>query len=559
MESIPLDLTAEQILNTPLYNKGSAFTREEREELGLIGLLPYHVSTIEEQAYRRYQNFLSQPNQLSKFIFLSSLQNRNEVLFYRLMLDHVAEMLPCIYTPTVGDVSLQYSYLYREHRGLYISYPERDKIQEMIDQYRSKDIDVIVVTDGERILGLGDVGIGGMAISVGKLALYTLFGGIHPSKTLPIFLDVGTNHPEHLHDPKYMGWRHERITGEEYDRFVDQFVLAVQKAFPHVLLQWEDFAKPHAKPLLDRYRDKILSFNDDIQGTAAVVLSAILAATKLDHRKIREQKIAVLGGGSAGLGICKTLIDAMKEEGLSEELARSQFYIIDRNGLVHTGMQCDPEQALFAQQKEKIQAWDVLEPSHISLLDVIRNAKPSILIGVSTQQGAFTQEILECMASYCPRPVILPLSNPNTKSEAIPEDVLKYTQGQAIIATGSPFPPVEYQGKLYKIAQCNNAYIFPGVGLGVIASQAKKVTDRMFVAAAHALSDHSPLLKDATASLFPALEDLRAISKKIAFCVGKIAIEEGISSISSEKQLQERIESSVWEPNYPIYTRPKKS
>jgi malate dehydrogenase (oxaloacetate-decarboxylating) len=558
MEKMPLDLSPEQILNAPLLNKGSAFTQEEREELGLIGLLPYHVSTIEEQVQRRYQNFLSQPNELHKFVFLSSLQNRNEILFYRLVSEYVTEMLPYIYTPTVGDVSLQYSNLHRENRGLYLSYPQKDHMQKMVDQFKDRDIDVIVVTDGERILGLGDVGIGGMAIPIGKLSLYTLFGGIHPAKTLPVFLDVGTNNKELLNDVQYLGWRHERISGKEYDEFVDLFVQAVKKTYPRALLQWEDFGKEHARPLLERYREQILSFNDDIQGTAAVVLSAILAASKLDMVKIKDQKIAVLGGGSAGLGICHKLVDAMVEEGMDRNEAFKNFYVVDKDGLIHSEIRSDEAQRVFAQDIQQIKHWSVKDRQHISLLDVIKNARPSILIGVSTQGGAFTEEIVKTMVQYCARPVILPLSNPNSKSEAQPKDLIRWTHGKAIIATGSPFPAVEFQGKLHKIAQCNNVFIFPGVGLGVIAAKATQVTERMFVKAAQVLSDHAPLLKDPTASLFPAFEDLRAISKEIALNVGKIAIEEGIAQVTSYEALLKAIDQAMWQPNYPIFSRLKK-
>lgn len=549
----------ESILNTPLYNKGSAFTAGERDELKLHGHLPYHVSTIEEQVYRRYQNFISQPNQLSKFLFLSSLQNRNEVLFYRLVYEHIAEMLPFIYTPTVGDVSLQYSMHYKEHRGIYLSYPTKDKMDEIFRSVQTKQIDVIVVTDGERVLGLGDMGIGGMAIPVGKLSLYTLFGGIHPSRTLPIMLDVGTNNKELLNDPHYMGWRHERMSGKEYDDFVDQFVTLVKKTFPHVLLQWEDFARPHARPLLERYQDAILSFNDDIQGTAAVTLSAVLAATKQSGKKLKDQKIAILGGGSAGLGIASKIVEAMMEEGLSKADALKNFYIVDIHGLIHKQMSiADEEQKIFAQDYSAIQSWKVKDTKNISLLEVVHNAKPSVLIGVSTKSNAFTEEIIKLMASHTPRPIILPLSNPTSCSEAKPEDVIRWTEGRAILATGSPFHPVDYKGRLYAVAQCNNVCIFPGVGLGVVSVKAKKVSNKMFVAAAKELSEHAPILKDEGASLFPSFEDLREISKKIAFTVAKVAIEEGYAEKLSDDKIKALIDQNMWFPQYPMIKLKKK-
>ncbi len=555
MDEVYIDLPAEQILNTPHYNKGSAFTQEEREELGLHGLLPYHVSSIESQSQRRYQNFLTQSSQLAKFIFLNSLQNRNEVLFYHLISQHISEMLPYIYTPTVGDVSIQYSYLYKEQRGLYISYPHKEHIQAMIDQFKDRKIDVVVVTDGERILGLGDVGIGGMAIPVGKLSLYTLFGGIHPMRTLPIFLDVGTNNPEYLNDPSYMGWRHERITGDAYNEFIDLFVQALKKRFPHVLLQWEDFAKPNARPLLDRYKDQILSFNDDIQGTAAVVLSAVFAATRKQSVLLKDQKIAVLGGGSAGLGICHKLVDAMMLEGFSEEEAYSHFYIVDVEGLLQSEGKCDEGQKRFAQDSSRLKSWKVKDLKKITLLEVIQNAKPSVLIGVSTQKGAFTEEMIKTMASYCKNPLILPLSNPNDRCEARPEDLIKWSNGKALFATGSPFAPVEYEHKLYPIAQCNNVYIFPGVGLAAVSLGLKKISEKMFVAAAHELSKHAPILKDPQGSLFPSFEVLPAISLEIALAVGKMAVEEGLAPNRSEDELKKLIQKNVWVPKYPRYRK----
>jgi malate dehydrogenase (oxaloacetate-decarboxylating) len=553
-----IDLSPSHILNTPLINKGTAFTQKERDELFLNGHLPYQVSTIDQQVQRRYQNFIQQTTQLAKFLFLSSLQNRNEILFYRLISGHITEMLPYIYTPTVGDVSLHYSSLYKEHRGLYVSYPHRDKMEEMIDSLGTVDIDVVVVTDGERILGLGDVGVGGMAIPVGKLSLYTVFGGIHPGKALPVFLDVGTNNKELLADEQYVGFRHERITGSEYDAFVDRFVKAIKKKFPNVLLQWEDFAKSHARPLLERYQDELLSFNDDIQGTASVVLSAVISATRLAKKTLKQQKIVVLGGGSAGLGICSKILDAMEDEGMDRKEAIKNFYIVDIDGLIHSKSQnLDSEQKKYAHDMSSLLSWDIKDHSKISLLDVIKNANASVLIGVSTQTGAFTEEIIKTMAANTERPVILPLSNPTVKSEARPEDVIKWTNGRAIVATGSPFPPVDYEGRLYPIAQCNNVCIFPGLGLGVISAKAKKVTKKMFVAAARTLSDHSPMLKDPSASLFPSFEKLREISKEIAIVVATIAQQEGVAEKTTREELIKRIDSNMWSPVYPIYTRKK--
>jgi malate dehydrogenase (oxaloacetate-decarboxylating) len=548
------NLTPEQILNDPLLNKGTAFTDAERTVLGLHGLLPYHVSSMEEQLERRYQNFKEKPSALGKYTYLSSLQNRNEILFYRLVQEHVSEMLPLIYTPTVGDVSLLFSVLYRKNRGVYLSYPLKDKMDGIISSL-SKDIDAIVVTDGERVLGLGDVGIGGMAISLGKLILYTLFGGIHPVRALPIVLDVGTNNEELLKDPLYLGWRHPRITGKEYDEFVDAFVQAVKRRFPKVLLQWEDFAKPHARPLLDRYRDTICSFNDDIQGTAAVVLAAILSAVKLSKKPLKSQKIAILGGGSAGLGIAQLIHQAMLLEGCADDEARKNFYIIDVDGLVHT--KCfglDAELALFAREHEELSSWNIPgQRDKITLLDVVNNAQPTILIGVCAQPNMFTETIVKTMASYCERPIILPLSNPTSRSEAHPEDLIRWTQGKAIIATGSPFNPVIFNDTVHPIAQCNNVYIFPGVGLGAIVSQTPKIIDEMFITAARILSEHSPKLKDPSASLFPDLQSLRKVSREIAISLILLAQEKGLCPEISRSEIEKKIDDAMWFPAYPTY------
>lgn len=556
MEKIPLALDAQQILNDPLLNKGSAFTLEERDELGLHGLLPYHISTIEEQVIRRYDNFHARHDPLSRYLFLSNLQNRNEILFYRLVSEHIEEMLPLIYTPTVGEVSLRYSMLFGESRGLYLSYPMREKIPEIFSRLQKKEVDIIVVTDGQRILGLGDLGIGGMAIPLGKLALYTLFGGINPARTLPVLLDVGTDNPELLGDPLYLGWRHSRINGREYDGFVDLFVQELKKRYPNVLLQWEDFGRDHAKPLLSRYRDTLCSFNDDIQGTAATVLAAAFAAVRAKKENLKEQKIALLGAGSAGLGIARVLAQAMQVEGLREEEALKRFYLVDIDGLIHTRLKSAGDlQKRFAQPFEEISRWSINDPSCVTLLDVVKNAQPSILIGVSTQSGAFTEEIVKELSRFNERPIIFPLSNPTSKSEADPKDLLEWTNGKAIIATGSPFAAVNYKEKTYPIPQCNNVYIFPGVGLGTLVARARKVTDKMFLVAAECLSEHAPLLQEKEGSLFPSFSMLRTISQKIALRVAKMAQEEGVAEKISEKDLEGRLKKEVWSPNYPIYTR----
>ncbi len=530
-------MKASDILSDPLRNKGTAFTDQERDLYKLHGKLPYHVSTLSQQVERRYSNFKAQTTDLAKHLFLSSLEQRNKVLFYKLVSEHITEMLPLIYTPTVGDFSAHFSYLYTEPRGLYLSYPLRDKMDEMFSTIDAPDVDVIVVTDGQRILGLGDLGVGGMAIPVGKLALYTLFGGIDPARTLPVVLDVGTDNPTLLNDPLYLGWRHPRITGDDYDAFVEQFIKAVQKKYPKALLQWEDFGRDHARPLLDRYRKKLCSFNDDIQGTAAVVLAALLSAVKLNHSHLHEQRIVVFGGGSAGIGICEHLVGAMVASGIPKETALNTLYVVDIDGLVHSGLpNIPPHQRPFARALEGARTLQGTQSSPITLLETIEKIRPTVLIGVSAQHGVFNEQVVTTMARYTERPIIFPLSNPTSKSEAHPADLLTWTHNKAIVATGSPFPDVP-------VSQCNNVYIFPGVGLGVVASGAREVTDRMFFRAAEILSQYSPMLKSPSGSLFPPFEELRAITREIALGVIQVAQDEGVAT-------KKAADLAMWSPHY---------
>lgn len=553
---IEVDLDPDQILTTPLLNKGTGFTQEERDELHLHGLLPPHISSIEEQVLRRYRNFTSKRKDIDKYIFLKDLQDRNEVLFYRLVLEHCEEMLPYVYTPTVGEASLDYSNLYSQNRGIYLSYDLKDKMEDILQHVSMPSVDVIVVTDGSRILGLGDVGIGGMTIPIGKLALYTLFGGIHPQRTLPILLDVGTDNPKLLEDPLYLGSKHPRITGKTYNDFIDMFIEKVSKRFPKVLLQWEDFSKPHARPLLDRYRKKICSFNDDIQGTAAVALAAILSALNAENQKLKDQKIAILGGGSAGLGIADYLVQEMKAEGLSEKEAYSRFYIVDIYGLIHNKLSSIEEgQKPFAQDYLQIQSWVVKNPNYISLEDVVHHAQPRILLGVSAQPQTFTQPIIETMASYCRRPIILPLSNPTSRAEADPKDIIAWSEGRAIIATGSPAIFVPYKQEVIPIGQCNNVYVFPGVGLGIIAAKATYVPDEVFLKAASILSEYAPMINNPKASIFPSLKDLRNIARHIGIEVARLLIEKGFSTQTSTKGVENLVDSIIWYPKYSRITR----
>jgi malate dehydrogenase (oxaloacetate-decarboxylating) len=540
------------VLNSSLLNKGTAFTQEERDLLGLNGLLPPHISSVEEQIKRSYLNFQQKRSPLEKYECLVGLMSRNEILFYQFISRYPAEILPYIYTPTVGEAAMQYSRIYFHQRGLYLSYPHIDKIEEIIFNYALDDVEVIVVTDGERILGLGDQGIGGMTIPVGKLSLYTLFGGIHPARTLPIVLDVGTNNQDFLKDDLYLGWRHERLSGLEYDDFVDRFIKAIHKRYPKVLLQWEDFGKNNARPLLDRYRDQILSFNDDIQGTAAVTLAALIAAVNITKQNLRDQRVVILGGGSAGLGISDMIVTAMVDEGLSIEEARRRIYIVEVDGLMDFNSRNVSEaQKPYIKSLAELKDWKV-HSNRISFLDVVTNVQPSILIGVCAQGGAFTQEIIKEMSKHIDRPIIFPLSNPTSKAESTPKEVIEWTEGKAIIATGSPFDSVEYKGKKIQIGQCNNVYIFPGVGLGVLGAQATQVTDEMFLQAARTLAGFSPALKDPNASLFPPVEKVREVSRHIALAVAKRACEQKLANCLPE-DLEMSIETHIWEPHYPKY------
>ncbi len=522
---------------------------------GLDGLLPPAVETIEEQSYRAYNAYLRKPDDLERHIYLRQLQDTNEVLFYRLLLDHIQEMLPIVYTPVVAEACQEFSHIYRRPRGLIISYPLRNQIQSLLRNRPNKEVSVIVVTDGERILGIGDQGVGGLGIPIGKLSLYTLIGGVPPTQTLPIILDVGTNNEERLGDPEYLGWRHERIASDAYYDIIDRFVQAVKKELPGALLQWEDFAKGHARPILDRYRDQLLTFNDDIQGTAAVAAGAIFSAVRVSGRHLRDQQIVMLGAGSAGIGVADFLREALVADGLSESEARSRFWLINRDGLLHSQRtDLSEEQRVYAQPIERLTQFPrTLENHRVGLSDVIHQIDASILIGLSTLPGAFSEPIVREMARKCQRPIILPLSNPTSKSEAIPEDLLRWTDGRALIATGSPFPEVHYNGRKIRIAQCNNVYIFPAMGLALLATQARRVTDRMFLAAARALAEQSPALTDPSALLLPPLTGLRRAAIEIAFAAAEQAQREGLSPKTNPESIRSAIISSQWAPRYPSY------
>ncbi len=543
------------ILEAPLINKGSAFTEEERIFFNLEGLLPYAIETIEEQASRAYDQFKSFSNDLDKHIYLRNIQDTNETLFYRLVQNHIAEMMPIIYTPTVGLACERFSKNYRRNRGLFISYPNKDRIDDILNNSTRHKVKIIVVTDGERILGLGDQGIGGMGIPIGKLSLYTSCGGISPAYTLPITLDVGTDNPHLLEDPMYMGWRHPRIGGDEYAEFIEAFMEAVHRRWPDVLIQFEDFAQKNAMPLLDRYKDKYCCFNDDIQGTAAVTVGSLLAACKAANTQLSAQRIAFLGAGSAGCGIAEAIVAQMVSEGISDEQARSQVFMVDRWGLLLDNMpNLLPFQQKLAQKVDTVNQWQDFS-DNMSLLNVVNNAKPTVLIGVSGAPGLFTEEIIRAMHSHCERPIVFPLSNPTSRVEATPKDILHWTNGQALVATGSPFEPVVVDDVTYDIAQCNNSYIFPGIGLGVLACGAKRVSDEMLMASSRALAECSPLAIDGTGALLPPLEEIHKVSKHIAFAVAKVAIVQGHALDTTDELLEQSIEANFWYPEYRRYKR----
>jgi len=543
------------LLEFPLLNKGSAFSLEERRNFNLLGLLPEVVETIEEQAERAWLQYQGFKTDIDKHIYLRNIQDTNETLFYRLVENHLDEMMPVIYTPTVGSACERFSEIYRRARGVFISYENRHMMDDILQNVPAHNIKVIVVTDGERILGLGDQGIGGMGIPIGKLSLYTACGGISPAYTLPVVLDVGTNNQQLLNDPLYMGWRHPRISGDEYYEFVDEFIQAVKQRWPDVLLQFEDFAQKNAMPLLNRYRNEICSFNDDIQGTAAVTVGTLIAASRAAGSQLSNQKIVFLGAGSAGCGIAEQIVAQTQREGLSEAAARQKVYMVDRFGLLTDQMpNLLPFQSKLVQKQENIHNWETSGDA-ISLLDVVRNVKPDILIGVSGQTGLFTEEIIREMHKYCPRPIVMPLSNPTSRVEATPQDIITWTDGNALVATGSPFPPVQWKDKLYPIAQCNNAYIFPGVGLGVIAAGASRITDEMLMAASETLAEHSPLRTNDNGMVLPGLDEIQHVSRAIAFAVGKVAQQEGVAVKTSAEALQQAIDDNFWRPEYRSYRR----
>ncbi|MFM0085046.1 NAD-dependent malic enzyme [Paraburkholderia sediminicola] len=549
-----------ELLANPLLNKGTAFTETERDTFDLHGLLPPSIGTLEEQVSRRLQALRSFTTDLERYAFLRDLQDTNETLFFALLVQNVEELLPIVYTPTVGAGCQQFSRLFRKPRGLFLSLPHKKRLQSILAHPRFDKVEAIVVTDGERILGLGDQGAGGMGIPIGKLALYTGCGGLHPATTLPVMLDVGTDNPDCLSDPFYIGWRHERVRGEEYDDFIEAFVKAVVKRWPHVLLQWEDFAKNNATRMLERYRDRLCTFNDDVQGTAAVATGTLLSAINVTGVPLTEQRIAVMGAGSAGCGIASLICKALTDAGLPDSEAARRFFMVDRDGLLLEGMDgIATFQQPFLQEKSLIGNWTLDHPDRGTLLDVVRNAKPTVLIGVSGQAGAFSEPVVRAMAQYNQRPVIFPLSNPTSRAEATPADLETWTDGKAVIGTGSPFPPLKRNGTRFKVDQTNNSYIFPGVGLGALAVKAVRVTDSMFMAAAKALASASPARSDAGKNLLPPVTALREVAVTVALAVALQAHKDGLTTGVSTDQIEGLIRGKIWMPHYVPYRLIKSS
>jgi malate dehydrogenase (oxaloacetate-decarboxylating) len=549
---VKITLTGQNLINDPALNKGTAFTEAERHLFCLNGLLPPLVGTLDDQVARRMKMLRSFQTDLQRYAFLRELQDTNETLFYAVLVRHLEELLPIVYTPTVGEACERFSDIWRKPRGIFLSYADRGPIRNILADPRYDKVRVIVVTDGERILGLGDQGAGGMGISIGKAVLYTACGGIPPDEALPIVLDVGTDNGERLSDPLYIGWRDARIKGDDYDAFVEEFVSAVSERWPGALLQWEDFGGSNASRLLLRYRDRLCTFNDDIQSTAAVAGATLLAAVKATGQSLRDQRIVLFGAGSAGCGIGKLLLELMIEDGLPEAEARTRFFTVDRQGLLLAETpDSTPAQAPFLQSKEVVAGWSLETPARISLLDVVRNAKPTVLIGTSGLAGAFDEDVVRSMAAHVHRPIILPLSNPTSRSEATPQQLIAWTNGRAFMGTGSPFAPVSWKGRLIEIDQTNNCYIFPGMGLGILACGARRVSDAMFRVAARTVAELSPVSTDGR--LLPPTRSLRSVATAVARAVARQAQEDGHAETCPPDILDSLIESYHWEPCYREY------
>ncbi len=550
---IQTSVCGKSLLTIPQLNKSTAFSEEERREFGLLGKLPHRIETLEEQVRRSYEQFSSYSDRLQQNIYLNNLHDKNQVLFYKLVTCYLAEMLPTIYTPIVGTAVKRFSHEYRQPRGLYISHYNKDQLDEIFLNRTNPEIDLIVVTDGEGVLGIGDQGIGGMDIPVAKLMVYSICGGIDPTRTLPIFLDVGTNNQLLLDDPLYLGCQHPRINTEKYDDFIQTFVNTVKDQFPNAFLHWEDLGRSNARRILDKFQDELCTFNDDIQGTGAVTLAALLAACDVSGIRLEDHRIVVFGAGSAGTGISDQILDALLRKGLSAEEAYERFWLVDRQGLLmDSDLELTEAQRPYSRKSIETTNW-----SAHSLQETVRQIRPTVLIGCSAQTAAFSQEIIELMCEASERPIIFPLSNPDEKCEAQPADLLLWSKGKALIATGTAFAPVEFQKQLIHIAQCNNALVFPGIGLGILAVQAKRLSKDMIWAAAEALSKYATSQKGSYSSLLPSLAAAQAVAKYIAVAVAQTAIKEGLAERNHDTDLEKLIENKFWEPRYLNFKKTK--
>jgi malate dehydrogenase (oxaloacetate-decarboxylating) len=552
-EYVEIPFKGRRLVEHPAFNKGTAFTQEEREMFELEGLFPERISNIELQSRRSYGHYLEKSSDLGKYIYLISLQDRMETLFFRLLLDHLEEMLPIVYTPTVGEACQRFSHIYRRPRGLYITPSNIHRIEKVLQNAPFANVMLIVVTDGERILGLGDQGAGGMGIPIGKSNLYVAAGGIHPAFCLPVLIDVGTNNENALKDPLYIGVKQERLTGDAYYEIVERFIQGVRRVFPSALVQWEDFGKHHAFNLLEGYRNRICSFNDDIQGTGAVAMAALLSAMRCKKEKLSDQRFVMFGQGQAGLGIARQILTGLLEEGLTENEARNRIFGIDKDGLLLEGMQASPEQQSWLKPFSLVADWKVADKSRISLLETVKNAGGTVLIGVAGQTGAFSEDVIAAAAANTAVPVILPLSNPTSKSECTAEEAYRASGGRCICATGSPFKPVEVDGKKKVVSQCNNLFVFPGMGLGALTSGTSRITDQMFMAASQALSGMLTTEDLERGQVLPAITDVRKVSAQVALAVCRVARESGLGMRADDKCLLDRISNAMWNPRYLPY------